>query len=292
MKKIAVANMKGGVGKTTTSIVLCDTLSAVGGKRVLALDLDSQANMSWAMLSPGRFEAITANALMSRWLAEIDALQLAGLADILQDVSLKADVHWRPLSAPTSPPAATAIAVADPRMRFEEMKFEGPSHADPAIRLGRELDRAIRELGANYDYCVMDCSPALSALTRAGLRIADAIIVPTPLNHLCLQSALNFQDLGLRQLLKAEGGIFVLPTRVGMSTGRSEADRVRQLLKEYEQQGRWQRLDPEFPESVEYMRALNPPALGPHPTLKARYGGRRGDLKRFLESLEDKGIVQ
>lgn len=292
MRKIAVANMKGGVGKTTTSIVLCDTLSAVAGKRVLALDLDSQANLSWALMSPGRFESVTSDRSISRWLEKVNDNQEPGLAEILEDVSLKPDRRWNGLGAPASLPALTHLAVAEPGMRFEEMAFEGPWHADPSSSLSRELARAITELESNYDYCVMDCSPALSALTRAGLRIADAIIIPTPLNNLCLQSAMNFQDLGLKRMLNVDTPTFVLPTRVGMASGKGEAVHVRQLLKEGEQRRRWRRLDPEFPESVEYMRALNPPALGPHDTLKARYGGRRGDLKKFLDSLQDMGIVQ
>ena len=292
MKKIAVANMKGGVGKTTTSIVLCDTLSAIGGKRVLALDLDSQANFSWALMAPARFQAVSPNASMTQWLSGIAGQKRAGLSGLLEDVSLKAERSWRPMRYQPQVPAEVALAVAEPGMRFEEMLFEGPLHDDPSGRLAKELDRAIREVEKNYDYCVMDCSPALSALTRAGLRIADAVVIPTPLNHLCLQSTLNFQDLGLRKMLDVEAQTFVLPTRVGMSSGRQEAEQIRQLLREYEKQGRWKRLDPEFPESVEYMRALAPPAVGPHETLKARYGGRRGDLKKFLDSLQDKGIVQ
>ena len=77
-----------------------------------------------------------------------------------------------------------------------------------------------------------------------------------------------------------------------MSTGKEEARRVRDRLKEAERQGRWRRLDPEFPETVEYMRALDPPTLAPHQTLKSRYRGRVGDLKTFLLSLQDKGVVQ
>lgn len=292
MKIIAVANMKGGVGKTTTSIVLCDTLSAVGGKRVLALDLDSQANFSWALLSPSRFAIVSRHRSLTGWLKQVNDDQPPSLTPILEDVSLQLDRNWNPLGAPGSPPAKTHLAVSEPGMRFEEMEHEGPAHADPATSLSRRLKEAIDKLEGNFDYCVMDCSPALSALTRAGLRLADAIIIPTPLNHLCLQSSATFQSLGLKRMLGLDTPIFILPTRVGMSSGKGEASQVRDLLRDGEAKGKWKRLDPEFPESVEYMRALNPPAMSPHPTLKARYGSRRGDLKAFLQSLKSKGIVQ
>jgi len=292
MKKIAIANMKGGVGKTTTSIILADALSAIGGKRVLALDLDSQANLSWALLSPDRLDSHAPAATMTRWLEDAAKEQPSDMASKLEDVGLRPEREW--LSSwwrPNIDPVLR-LAISNTKLRFAELEFEGPKAVDERKALSEKLSNAVEALSDNHDYMIMDCSPALSALTRAGLRIADAIIVPTPLNHLCLSSLITFQEVALNELLEvSETPLYVVATRVGAASGKREAVDVRQRLREGERNGRWTYLSSEFPENVEYTRALNPPVSGPHQTLSSRYGKRRSDLKNFLKSLEDNGVI-
>lgn len=286
MKIIAVANMKGGVGKTTTSIILADTLSAILGQRVLALDLDPQANFSWAMLGQSAFYNHSPSASMARWLEEAAKDASPSLAGTLEDVGL-----WGGSEAPRTERSVVKLAVATTEMRFGEMEFEGPRGNDPSHRLTEHLKRALREVQRNFHYCVVDCSPALSALTRAALRLADSIIVPTPLNALCFESQEVFRTLGVRQLLDLQTPIFVVRTRVGAAQGRKEQNTIATRLIEREGDGLITQLSPDFPECVDYMRALTPPELGPYQTLKSKYGARVDDLRAFGQSLQDHGVV-
>ncbi len=286
MKLIAVANMKGGVGKTTTAIILSDTLSAILGKRVLALDLDPQANLSWALLGPSAFFNHSPTASMARWLDEAAAGKTPRLAGALEDVGL-----WGGEAAPKTQRALLKLAVATIRMRFGEMRFEGPADNDPSLRLTECLRDALHQIQVNFDYCVMDCSPALSAMTRAALRLSDCIVVPTPLNALCFESLEAFRTMGVREMLKLTTPIFVVRTRVGAAMGKAEQNTIATRLIERESDGLIKQLAPDFAESADYMRAMNPPELGPHRTLNARYGKRADDLRSFARSLQANGVV-
>jgi cellulose biosynthesis protein BcsQ len=289
MKIIAVANMKGGVGKTTTAIVLTDTLSAILGKRVLAMDLDPQANMSWALMGASPFAKHSEASSLTRWLQNAAENGGGSLAPTLEDVGLRASGGAFGFGA--APQARVSLVVANTRMRFAEMRFEGPADNDPSLKLTDLLRTALAAIAPNFDYCVMDCSPALSALTRAGLRLADAIVVPTPLNNLCFESLETFRIEGLGALLKLTTPLFVARTRVGQALGANESTQVAGKLLEREREGKIKQLQPNFRETVEYTRALNPPELGPHVTLRDRYGARVADLRAFGANLQHKGIV-
>jgi chromosome partitioning protein len=286
MKIIAVGNMKGGVGKTTTAIVLADTLSAILGKRVLALDLDPQANLSWALMGPTPLSRRAANATMTRWLEDAAKSREGSLAGALEPVGLMKGGLMR-----ASERANLQLAVSTTRMRFAEMAFEGAGKADPSLVLSEKLGQALERISPSFDYCVMDCSPALSALTRAGLRLAHAIVIPTPLNALCFESQEVFRKLALRDMLKLETPIYIVRTRVGASSGRAEVNAIVTRLIEHEADGSFKQIQPDFVECVDYMRALNPPELGPHKTLRAKYGKREGDLRVLAESLKRHGIA-
>lgn len=293
MKKIAIANLKGGVGKTTTAIVLADVLSALAGKRVLSLDLDSQANMSWALLAPQPFADIEANATLAEWLGMLGAPDRQRLASFLVDVGLtpRANRITLPnMAAP--PPIVHHMTVSNTKMRFAEMEFEGPLSDDPSNRISDALNEDLDQLSGTFDYCIMDCSPALSAMTRAGLRIADNVIIPTPLNRICIQSSKNFQDFAMRDALNlADTPCFVVITRVGASGGKEEMGQARTRLQELQSAGRWKILSPEFKENVKLTRALDPPELMPYQTLKNKYGNQLSSLKNFLESLKNNKII-
>jgi cellulose biosynthesis protein BcsQ len=289
MKNIAVANMKGGVGKTTTAIILADTLSAILGKRVLAMDLDPQANLSWALMGASPFAKHSEASSLTRWLQNASENGAGSLAPTLEDVGLKPSGGAFGFGA--APQAKVSLVVANTRMRFAEMRFEGPAENDPSLTLTGMLRAALGSIASNFDYCVMDCSPALSALTRAGLRLADAIIVPTPPNNLCFESLETFRLEGVGALLNLSTPLFVVRTRVGQALGADEAKYVNTKLQEHERNGKLKQLQPDFRETVEYTRALNPPELGPHMTLRARYGARVADLRAFGVSLQQKGIV-
>ena len=79
MKKVAVANMKGGVGKSTSTMMIADALSLHHGKRVLIIDCDPQSNVSQMILSfPGLENARAANATLTHWVESFGAGAIVG----------------------------------------------------------------------------------------------------------------------------------------------------------------------------------------------------------------------
>lgn len=113
-KTIAIANMKGGVGKTTLSAMLAESL-AHRGKRVLLVDLDAQGSLSFALMGDQRFEAVVASSCtISTYFGE------------------RGEQHPRSLDAFITPhasllPTCTTLdlVAAEPRLQSTERKFIG-----------------------------------------------------------------------------------------------------------------------------------------------------------------------
>ncbi len=150
---IALANQKGGVGKTTTAINLGAAL-ARQGQRVLIFDFDPQANSSAGLgiRSEGlsTYDVIIASAHASD---AVTATSVAGLALV-----------------PATPALAGAEVELVPMMARE-------------FRLKRALE-SIREA---YDYTLIDCPPSLGLLTVNALTAADEVIVPVQCEYLALE---------------------------------------------------------------------------------------------------------
>jgi len=149
MKTIAIANQKGGVGKTTISLALATAIADLVKKSVLIVDLDLQANATVGLgqhPEPG----------VARWLMMGDPLDMIAIPvrkrlDLMPSNLVTDDVN---------------LALAN------------RSSID-AIKRGLEA--------ADYDYVIIDCPPSLSMITRAGLFASDLIITPIDCEYFALQ---------------------------------------------------------------------------------------------------------
>jgi chromosome partitioning protein len=151
---IAIANQKGGVGKTTTAVNLASALSQTP-KRVLLVDLDSQGN---ATMGSG-----------------IDKRELAAsTCDVLLEEVDAADAVVRTPEGFDLLPGNTDLTAAEIELMDEE---------------GREqrLKRALDPLRPKYDYIIVDCPPALSLLTLNALTAADSVLVPMQCEYYALE---------------------------------------------------------------------------------------------------------
>jgi chromosome partitioning protein len=165
---LALANQKGGVGKTTTAINLGTALAAIG-ERVLIVDLDPQGNASTGLGIDRR----------SRSCSTYDVL-----------------VGEAPLRDAVVPTAVPRLHIAASTMDLSGLELELGSTRDRAYR----LRDAIAALNTNatpdtdYTYVLIDCPPSLNLLTVNAMAASDAILVPLQCEFFALE--------GLSQLLQ------------------------------------------------------------------------------------------
>ena len=150
-----VANQKGGVGKTTTTVNLAAGLAQIG-RRVLVVDLDPQGN---ATMGSG-----------------IDKRALATtLYDVLLETTGIADARQR------SPKGGYDVLGANRELAGAEVELVDLERRE------RRLKQALAKVQDEYDFILIDCPPSLSLLTLNGLVAAQGVIVPMQCEYFALE---------------------------------------------------------------------------------------------------------
>ena len=156
-KVIALANQKGGVGKTTCAINLGGALVELG-KRVLCIDLDPQANLSVGL-------GIDLNTVEQ------------SMADVLINADISMDSIIRPSRTDRLDVAPTTIELS-------------AAEVELFSAIGREMalrDKLTPEILDRYDYVLIDCPPTLGLLTVNALVASDGIIIPVQTQYYALK---------------------------------------------------------------------------------------------------------
>jgi chromosome partitioning protein len=152
---IAVANQKGGVGKTTTAVNLAASLASAG-KRVLLIDLDAQGN---ATMGVG---------------VDKDSCELTTRDMLLEAAPPRSVVIWLEAFKLSVMPANSDLTEAEVRLRDQPL-------GDFALKT------ALADLRDDFDYILLDCPPALSKLTVNALVAADGVLVPMQCEYYALE---------------------------------------------------------------------------------------------------------
>jgi chromosome partitioning protein len=155
MRIFCIANQKGGVGKTTTTVNLAAGLASLG-KRVLLVDLDPQGN---ATMGSG-----------------IDKRQLpASIYDVLLSETGIAEARQ------ASPHGGYHVLGANRELAGAEVELVALDHRE------RRLKAALAAVQADHDFVLIDCPPSLSLLTLNGLCAAHGVIVPMQCEYFALE---------------------------------------------------------------------------------------------------------
>jgi chromosome partitioning protein len=160
-----VANQKGGVGKTTTTVNIAAAM-AMGGLRVLVIDLDPQGNASTAL--------------------GVEHRDSAGVYEVLMGSAQMSDVIQKVAGFPVLDCVSSNTSLANAEINLVSM-----------VARELQLKEAIDSISINYDYIFIDCPPSLGLLTINAFAASKELLIPIQTEYYALE--------GLSQLLETYG---------------------------------------------------------------------------------------
>lgn len=169
-KVVSLINLKGGVGKTTTTIQLAECLASEFNKKVLVIDLDPQTNATIALIDEENWEKLDKNGKTLFHLFN-DKLEKSNNFDISKAIQNNvSNLNLNNLSL-----LASSIRFIDIQDRINDI----PAKVGYSINPMEVLKTAISSRLDDYDYILIDCPPNLGFITRNGIEISDYYLIPT-----------------------------------------------------------------------------------------------------------------
>ena len=205
-KIIAIANQKGGVGKTTTSISLAGALSSLG-KKVLLIDFDPQGNASRGV-----------------------GVDVASLKHSIVDVLLQST----PIEKIIRYTAMKSMSILPSSLQLANMEGHLSNLGEDAFY---QLKTVIEPIVKKYDYILIDCPPSLGYLSVTALTTCDSVIIPVQCEYFAMEAVaqilatINHVQKEMNPSLKIEGFLLTMydsRTRLGTEVSTE----IRGLFKE------------------------------------------------------------
>jgi len=182
---IAIANQKGGVGKTTTAVNLSACIAAGGGARVLLIDFDPQGNSTSGLG------------------ADKDKLDLTIYDALINGADIETVLSDTMIDALKLCPANIQLAGAE----IEMVQFAGRE---------RMLKHALTKIRSSFDLIFIDCPPSLSLLTLNALTAADSVLMPIQCEYYALEGVsqlsktISLVQKNYNPLLEIEGIVLTM----------------------------------------------------------------------------------
>jgi chromosome partitioning protein len=278
---ISVINMKGGVGKSTTSVSLAETLALHQRRRVLVIDLDPQTNASIMVAGPEKWNELreaerTLDFYFEAYIVQQRAKPFKSLiAHKVSDLKGNPDVSLC-ASAPEF-----RIVERDMIESFVKRGF----HIDAIQKwICERFANGLKTVINDYDYILVDCPPGISLFAEAALIAADAILVPTIPDYVSRLGLITFRKRALRLINERRGGpsqLMVLATKYedSFSLHRSEAALLKDNLGDA-------MFDVRIPQHVDVAKAAE---WSDKPrTFDQKYGGMASTIAKLGEEFVGK----